>query len=124
MPPSRRSLLVSGLALIAAGCATRPSLMPSDESWPELEPLGVTAGREGLIVRLAEKGCTTRADMVFRLDRGVSGRTVLAFARRRLETCRSGDVGTVDLMFSYEELGLRRGERFEVANPPNLSSQP
>lgn len=116
MPPSRRSLLVSGLALIAAGCATRPSLLTSDQTWPELEPVGVTARRGGLTVRLASKGCTVKADIVFRLDRAGGG-TVLAFARRRLETCRFGEVGTTDLVFSYEELGLRRGERFEVANP-------
>ncbi|WP_421737132.1 hypothetical protein [Caulobacter sp.] len=115
---SRRSILASGLALIATGCATRPSLMASHESWPELETVAVTAGREGLTVRFASRGCTVKADIVFRLDR-VGGRTVLAFARRRLETCRFGDVGTVDLVFGYEELGLRRGERFVVANPSN-----
>lgn len=116
MPPSRRSLLVSGLALIVAGCATRPSLIVSDGVWPELEPVGVTAGREGLSLRLASRGCTLKVDIVFRVDRS-EGRAVLAFARRRLETCRFGDVGAVDLAFSYAELGLGRGERFEVANP-------
>jgi len=116
MPLSRRSLLVSGLALLAAGCATTPSLMTSGETWPELEPVAVSAGRDGLVVRLASKGCAAKADVVFRVDRA-GGKTVLAFARRRLETCRFGEVGTVDLAFSYEELGLKRGERFGVANP-------
>lgn len=90
--------------------------MVSDEVWPELEPVGVTAEREGLSLRLASKGCTVKADIVFRVDR-VAGGTVLAFARRRVETCRFGEGGTVDLAFSYEELGLRRGEPFAVANP-------
>lgn len=90
--------------------------MVSDETWPELEPVGVTAGRQGLTVRLASNGCTVKADIVFRVDR-VAGRTVLAFARRRVETCRSGEVATVDLAFSYEALGLKRRERFYVANP-------
>jgi len=67
-------------------------------------------------VRLASRGCTVKADVVFRLDHAGGG-TVLAFARRRLETCRFGDVSAVDLVFSYEELGLKRGERFAVANP-------
>jgi len=116
MSPSRRSVLTTGLALIAAGCATRPSLMTSDQSWPELEAVGVTTARDGLTVRLASKGCTFKADIVFRVDRS-GGKTVLAFARRRLETCRSGEASAVDLVFSYEELGLRRGERFSVANP-------
>jgi hypothetical protein len=116
MPLSRRSLLVSGLALLAAGCATRPSLMTSGETWPELEPVAVSAGHDGLVVQLVSKGCVARADVVFHVDRA-SGKAVLAFARRRLETCRFGEVGTVDLAFSYEALGLKRGERFVVANP-------
>ena len=76
----------------------------------------VTAGRDGLTVRVASKGCATKADVVFHLDRS-GGKAVLAFARRRLETCRFGEVGTTDLAFSYEDLGLKRGERVVVANP-------
>jgi hypothetical protein len=116
MPPSRRSLLVSGFALLAAGCATQPRLVMSNETWPELEPVAVSAGHDGLTVRVTSKGCAAKADFVFRVDRA-GGRAVLAFARRRLETCRFGEVGTVDLVFSYEELGLKRGERVVVANP-------
>ena len=78
--------------------------------------MGVTTGRHGLTLHMASQGCATRADVVFRLDRS-SGGAVIAFARRRLETCRLGEPGTVDLMFSYDELGLRPGERFVVANP-------
>lgn len=120
MPFSRRSLLVSGLALTAAGCATRPGLVPSDQTWPELEAVDVTAGREGVIVRLASRGCTAKADIVFRLDRS-RGRAVLAFARRRLETCRFGEAGVTELVFSYQELGLRHRERFTMANPSRSS---
>jgi hypothetical protein len=116
MPPSRRFLLASGLALIAAGCATRPSLLTSDQTWPELEPVRVTAERGGLTVRLASTGCIVKADIVVHIDR-TQALAMLAFARRRLETCRFGEEGAVDLVFSYEALGLRRGERFAVANP-------
>lgn len=116
MPPTRRSLLVSGVALLAAGCATRPSLVASDQSWPELEAVRVTAGRDQLIVSVASKGCAARADFVFYVDR-TGGTVVLAFARRRLETCRFGEAAEVELVFSYDELGLKRGERFAVANP-------
>ena len=116
--PSRRSLLTTGLALVVGACATRPSLIVSspDQAWPELEPMAVTAGRDGLTVRMASKGCAAKADVVFRVDR-TAGKAVVAFARRRLETCRFGEVGTADLAFSYEELGLKRGERVVVANP-------
>lgn len=117
MPLSRRFLLAGGVALTVAGCATRPGLVTSGQTWPELEPLlGVTATREGLRIRVASKGCAVREDFVFRLDRS-GGKAVVAFARRRLETCRFGETAAADLAFSYEELGLRRAERFEVANP-------
>jgi hypothetical protein len=117
---TRRTALVTGMALLATACATRPELSLSDEAWPGLETLpAVTAGREGLTVRVASKGCATRADFVFRVDRS-NGRAVVAFARRRLETCRIGEAGFVDLTFSYAELGLRRGERIVVANPVRL----
>lgn len=116
--PTRRSLLSLGAVLLVSACATRPSLIsPSaDQTWPELEPMAVTAGRDGLTVRLASKGCAAKADVVFHVDRA-KGRTVVAFARRRLETCRFGEAGMVDLAFSYEELGLKRGERVVAANP-------
>ena len=120
--PSRRSLLVCGVALLASGCATRPHLLVSQQTWPELEPLmAVTAGREGLTIRMASRGCTVRGDVVFRVDR-TRDRAVIAFARRRLETCRPGEAGFVDLSFSYEELGIRRGERIGVANPISPSA--
>lgn len=119
MPPSRRFLLLSGVGLVVVGCATTPSLvsLSPGQAWPGLEPMAVKTGRDGLTVRLASKGCTAKADVVFRVDRGDGG-TVVAFARRRLETCRFGEAGAADLLFSYQELGLKRGERFTVANPP------
>jgi len=86
------------------------------ELWPELEPLlAASAGREGLMIRIASKGCAVKADFVFRVDRK-DGHAVVAFARRRLETCK-GQVGATELRFGYEELGLRRGERIVIANP-------
>ena len=118
MQPSRRSLLVCGASLFAAGCATRPSLVAASRTWPELEPVGVTAGREGLTVRVASRGCAAKADFVFHVDRAQRD-VVIAFARRRIETCRSGQAGGVDLVFGYDELGLKRGERFTIANPPS-----
>jgi hypothetical protein len=116
---SRRGFVVAGAALALAGCATRPVLVaaPAEEAWPELEPLlAVEAGPTGLMVRVASKGCAARGDFVFRVDRQ-RGKAVVAFARRRLETCRVGEAGSADLSFSYEELGLKRSERFVVANP-------
>lgn len=118
---SRRGFVVAGAGLILAGCATAAPGWPvlatagGDELWPELEPLlAVQARPEGLRIRVASQGCATKADFVFRVDRKTD-HAVVAFARRRLETCR-GPKGAADLVFGYEELGLATGERVVVAN--------
>lgn len=105
-------------ALSLAGCATLPTLSTPEpgEAWPELEPLlSVTPGREGVSIRVRSQGCAAKSDFVFRVDRD-RGRAVVAFARRRLETCR-GVKGEAMLSFSYAELGLSAQDRIVVANP-------
>jgi hypothetical protein len=110
---SRRGFVLAGAALGLTGCATTPALMAAA---PELEPLlAAETGPDALTIRVASKGCAAKADVVFRVDRK-AGHAVVAFARRRLETCK-GAVGWADLVFSYEELGLTRGERIVIANP-------
>jgi hypothetical protein len=107
--------MLAGATFALAGCATTPRLV-SGETWPELEPLlAISLGRHAVTIRIESRGCANRADMVFRVDRE-GGRAVVAFARRRLETCK-GPTGWADMTFSYEELGLRRGERIVIANP-------
>ena len=120
---SRRGFVLAGAALGLAGCATMPVLMAAapGETFPELEPLlAVEARADALVVRVRSKGCAAKADFVFRVDRQ-RGRAVVAFARRRLETCK-GPAGTAELRFGYDELGLRRGERVVVANPVSPSA--
>lgn len=111
--------MIAGASLTLAGCATTPAPTPmirAGESFPELEPLRVSQdGPNALVVGMMSKGCAAKADFVSRVDRK-NGHVVLAFARRRLETCK-GPVAWADMRFSYEELGLRPGERIVVANP-------
>ena len=112
---SRRSFLLASACFVLAGCATTPRLV-AGETWPELEPLlAVALGRHEVMIRIESRGCADRANMVFRVDRN-DGRAVVAFARRRLETCK-GPTSWADMTFSYEELGLKRGERIVIANP-------
>jgi hypothetical protein len=112
---SRRGFMLAGAALVLTGCATTPRLILG-ETWPELEPLlAVSLGHGAMTIRIESRGCADRANMVFRVDRK-DGRAVVAFARRRLETCK-GFRGWADMTFSYEELGLKHGERIVIANP-------
>jgi len=107
--------MLAGAALVLSGCATTPRLV-AGETWPELEPLlAVSLEWRAVTIRMASRGCVNRGDIVFYLDRK-DDRTVLAFARRRLETCK-GPRGWTDVTFSYEELGVKRGERIVIANP-------
>lgn len=114
---SRRGILLAGAAVSLAACATAPRLiLAGDDRYPELEPLlSVDARAHTLTIRVRSQGCVTKADFVFRVDREVA-RAVVAFARRRLETCR-GDRGEATLSFSYAELGLSARDRIVVANP-------
>ncbi len=109
--------MFAGAALTLAGCATTPTLLAAapGEAFPELEPLlGATAGPDALRIRVTSKGCAAKADFVFRVDRK-NGRAVVAFARRRLETCK-GAPGVAELRFTYDELGLTHADRIVIAN--------
>lgn len=112
--------MLAGSAVVLAGCATtaRPVLLAATpgEAWPELEPLlSVETGPDGLTLGVRSKGCAAKADFVFRVDRR-DGHAVVAFARRRLETCK-GPIGQASLRFGYDELGLVAGEHIVIANP-------
>ena len=75
----------------------------------------VDARAHALAIRVRSQGCASKADFAFRTDRE-RGRAVVAFARRRLETCR-GERGEATLSFSYAELGVSAWDRIVVANP-------
>jgi hypothetical protein len=120
---SRRGFVFAGTALTLAGCATTPALLAAapGEAFPELEPLlAANAGPDALTIRVVSKGCAAKADFVFRVDRK-DGHAVVAFARRRLETCK-GAAGSTELRFTYDELGLTHADRIVIANPLNPSA--
>ena len=114
---SRRFLLSGTLAL--AGCASlpRPERYPAAGPYPELEPVRlVRTGPEGLLIKVASRGCEGRPDIVFHVERR-GGVAAVAFARRRLQTCRGNPPGWVEVAFSRAELGLAAGEPVFVLNP-------
>lgn len=119
---SRRFLLAGTLAL--AGCASlsRPEPYPAAGPFPELEPVRlVQVGPEGLVIEIASRGCEGRPDIVFHVERR-GGVATVAFARRRLQTCRGQPPGWVEVIFSRAELGLSANEPVFVLNP--LSAGP
>lgn len=112
---NRRLFLIAG-ALLLSGCATRLVSSAPDAGMVELEPLqAVRVVREGLTIRVASKGCTGKDTIAWFVEKS-GGRYALAFGRRRVDSCAQPPT-TVDLTFSYEELGLPRGAQVAVVNP-------
>lgn len=113
---SRRGFVLAGAALALSGCATAP-VLKSGETLLELEPLlSVSADAGGVTIKVASRGCARREDFVFRVE--PRGRDMaVAFARRRLEVCRSPAVQPMALRFSYDELGVKAGQGVVILNP-------
>jgi hypothetical protein len=120
---NRRSLFAGLGALTLCGCVSRPAPLPvavSPGAGPaELEPVyAVSASRQGLSVRVASNGCTSKADFAFFVERR-GGATTVAFARGRLDSCRTIRAGHADLEFSLAELGIAADTPVFVLNPFN-----
>lgn len=119
MTLDRRGLLATGLLLALGGCATSRGVTlvaGATGETAELEALkAITAGPDGLSLRVASTGCTRKEDFAFYLDRATTPPT-LAFARKRVDGCH-GAAGEVVLAFSYAELGVAGRGRLAVLNP-------
>jgi len=115
-PMNRRVVLLLGLGLLA-GCATTPVAVEPSGPLAELEPLfSARAGREALTIEVSSNGCTHKADFAFYLERK-AGTPAVAFARKRLDTCRSFAPGKAALSFTWTELGLAARESVFLLNP-------
>jgi len=112
----RRLFLLTVLAL--GGCASAPS-PASAPGGPlgELESLyAADAGREAIVIQVGSNGCTAKDDFVFHVERR-GGTVTLAFARRRLDPCKSFAMGRAALAFSWAELGIEPRTPVFVLNP-------
>jgi hypothetical protein len=117
---TRRFLKMASVAALLAGCATVPPppiLVPSGHPLAELEPLyAAAAGRRSLTITVASKGCTTKADFAFYVERQGEAVT-LAFGRKRVDGCQRTNTEPVALSFTYAELGLASGDPVFLLNP-------
>ena len=112
---TRRFALFAALLLIS-GCATRAVYSSPDVGMVELEPLlSAEVRADSLVIRVLSRGCTTKADMAFFVERAGS-RAAVAFGRKRVETC-DGQPAPLEIVFSYSELGLKPGQSVAIVNP-------
>ena len=113
---NRRLFLLASLAL--GGCAT----MPPQAAGPpaplaELEPLySAVAGRDELTIRVGSNGCTAKADFAFYLERR-GGTVAIAFARKKVDACKSFAMGKTEIAFTWAELGLDPRAPVFLLNP-------
>ena len=113
---NRRVFVLSALAL--SGCATAaPPHVKAGPVLSELEPLyRATAGKEALIVSVSSNGCTAKGDFTFHMERRDNTVSV-AFARKRIDTCKAIAMGKTDLSFTWSELGVLPRSQVFLLNP-------
>ncbi len=88
---------------------------------PPIEPVyAVSVGKAGVTVRLASNGCTQKSDLTAAISTAPP-RPLVLIARRHADACR-GPPGAVEIVWRYEDLGLRPGQAFSLANP--LTAEP
>lgn len=112
----RRLFLLASLAL--GGCTTMaPATAGPPPPLAELEPLySAIAGREALTLRVASNGCTAKPDFAFYVERRGGGATI-AFARKKVDMCRSFAMGQTEIAFTWAELGLEPRAPVFLLNP-------
>jgi hypothetical protein len=114
---NRRVFVLAAVALSGCATAAPPELRPAASELAELEPLyRADAGREALTISVSSNGCTAKADFTFHLEQQ-GGATTLAFARRRIDTCKSFAIGKTDLTFTWAELGVAPRTPVFLLNP-------
>lgn len=80
------------------------------------EPLyAASFTREGVVVRVNSNGCTKKEDFRAWTERR-GAEPALRFERVREDRCRALVAEGVDLMFGYEELGLRPRQQVNILN--------
>jgi hypothetical protein len=113
---TRRLFLLASLAL--GGCAT-VGVTPAGPPAPlaELEPLySAVSDRDGLKIQVNSNGCTAKGDFAFYVERR-GGAASVAFARRRVDACKSFAIGRTEIAFSWAELGLEPRAPVFLLNP-------
>ncbi len=119
----RRIFVLAAFAL--GGCATLPRpAKPTSRVFGELEPLyAMKSGPEGLTIRVASGGCTTKADFTFYIDHPGKA-PALAFGRKHVETCKSSGKLQSEFTFTWVELGLSARTPVVLLNPISEASLP
>lgn len=110
------ALAMSACALFPRGDATvRTAAMPG-----QLEPIHAAAiTRDLAVFWVSSNGCTDKDDLTPVIDRAGDGSTI-TLRRIDEDTCDRPMADGVEIIWSFEELGLTPGSRVQVNNPYQL----
>lgn len=128
MPPARIAAIAASLLLtpLVSACALfqgheRPVV--STAGMPgALEPIHAAAFTDDLVVfRVSSNGCTERDDITPIVTRMAHEDAVITLRRITEDDCTDWARDGVEMIWSFEELGLEPGEMVEVNNPYFIS---
>ncbi len=122
MAPIHKIAWIATVALATSGCAllqpqapTHAVVMPG-----QLEPIHAAAiTRDLAVFWVSSNGCTDRDDL-FPLVNQSGGDTTITLRRIDQDDCDMPVNDGVEVMWSFEELGLTPGSRVSVNNPYQL----
>jgi len=119
----RTFCIVTVAALGVSGCALLPfgreeavvRVMPG-----QLEPIHAAAiTRDLAVFWVSSNGCTEKDDLTPVIDRAGDGSTI-TLRRIDEDTCDQPMAEGIEIIWSFEELGLAPGSRVQVNNPYQL----
>ncbi|MBB5661077.1 hypothetical protein [Brevundimonas halotolerans] len=125
MSPHRTSIGLIGAvalgALTVSGCASLPDWLsgrpPVEDGPGVVEPIRAAAvGQDTVLFWISSNGCTEKSDLVPVVRETYDGARV-TLRRVRDDRCTNPEKNSVELRWSFEEMGLAPGTRLQVANP-------
>ena len=120
----RTLVLTAAVALTTSGCAlfqrdepTRTVAMPG-----QLEPIHAAAiTRDLAVFWVSSNGCTDKSDLRPIVDH-IGADSTITLRRIEQDDCETPVADGVEVIWSFEELGLMPGSRVSVNNPYQLPS--
>lgn len=120
----RTLALTAAIALTTSGCALFPQAAPvRTVAMPGLvEPIHAAAiTRDLAVFWVSSNGCTDKSDL-FPIINQIDGGTTITVRRISEDQCETPIADGVEVIWSFEELGLAPGSRVSVDNPYQLPS--
>lgn len=122
MAPTRALMLIAAASLATSGCALfqRETPMRTVAMPGQLEPIHAAAiTRDLAVFWVSSNGCTEKDDLTAVVDRVGDGSTI-TLRRIEQDACETPVIDGVEVIWSFEELGLMPGSRVSVGNPYQL----